>query len=781
MKKTFILTAFLLCFINVYSQNKTTISGTIYSVDSLPVAFVNVGIQGTSIGAISNEKGVYSFTTSLSGPQTLIVSHIGLETQRKNIDLVAGKNISIDFILIESSKTINEVQISEVRNSYASNEPSSGLRINQPLINIPQNIQSIDRSILEDQQSLDMLEGVSRNVSGVQMIEHWGNFARMNMRGFKIPAFRNGMNVDLPWGPLTEDLSIVDKIEFVKGPAGFMLSSGEPGGFYNVVTKKAQLGKSQNAIGFTYGSFNTFRTYLNAGGAINKKLAFQINAMASTKKSHRDFEFNDRFTLAPSLYYQLSKNTSVSLEYIHQHSTMSVVGAAYMFSANGYADVDRNMSLGEPNIDPTKINEDNVFAYLNHRLNSSWNLKAQIGYLKYKQIGSSLWVSNVDSLGNVYRTLGVWDALSTAKLGQVFITGVENTGPIEHQLLAGIDLGNKEYFADWFQSGALGGSVPFNIYNPVHGVSSDSIPEFNREKSIRQRASGTYFANQSQVYSSIYVQDELSILDNKLRLTLAARYTAYSSESYGTPTKDEVFTPRIGLSYSLLRNLSVYGLMDQSFLPQGGTDFYGNAFLPVEANLKELGVKSQLFRNRLNATVSYYHITKDNILTSDPAHQYYSIQVGQVVSEGLELDVQGQITKELSLVFNYANTNVKVTKDSDESLVGQRLAGHSKHMHNMWLNYRFSSSFLRGFGLSLGYQHQVDRSSWTWSSSKQESLPDYFRLDGAISWKGKNTSISFNINNLLNTYLYSGSTYATYYYWQSEPGRNCRLQINYRF
>ncbi len=69
------------------------------------------------------------------------------------------------------------------------------------------------------------------------MIEHWGNFARINMRGFRIPPFRNGMNVLSTWGPMAEDLALVDRIEVVKGPSAFMLSSGEPGGLYNVVTK----------------------------------------------------------------------------------------------------------------------------------------------------------------------------------------------------------------------------------------------------------------------------------------------------------------------------------------------------------------------------------------------------------------------------------------------------------------------------------------------------------------------------------------------------------------
>lgn len=69
----------------------------------------------------------------------------------------------------------------------------------------------------------------------LQTLEHWDN---INMRGSQVTAFRNGMNVKMPWGTLAEDMSMVERIEFVKGPAGFMMGNGDPSGFYNVVTKK---------------------------------------------------------------------------------------------------------------------------------------------------------------------------------------------------------------------------------------------------------------------------------------------------------------------------------------------------------------------------------------------------------------------------------------------------------------------------------------------------------------------------------------------------------------
>ena len=120
--------------------------------------------------------------------------------------------------------------------------------------------------------------------------------------------------------------------------------------------------------------------------------------------------------------------------------------------------------------------------------------------------------------------------------------------------------------------------------------------------------------------------------------------------------------------------------------------------------------------------------------------------------------------------------NVEITEDSDPDAVGTRVAGHAKHMTNGWLNYNFPEvSKLKGFSASIGYQYQLDRSTWAWGAENESILPDYFRLDGGLSWQNSKLRIQANVNNILDEYLYSGANYSTYLYWQSEPGINGRL------
>lgn len=763
-----------------------TITGHVQTSNRKAASMVNIGLEGTSRGAVTDREGRYAITGLHEGTYTLIASFVGLQTKTIKVNVSDGRTTAVPTIVLEEMQERLQEVIVEGKHeeNFKADMPSHSLRLKGPLIEVPQNIQVITTDIISSQQAIDMLENVSRNVSGAQMIEHWGNFARVNMRGFKIPAFRNGMNVDLPWGPLTEDMSIVERIEFVKGPAGFMLSSGEPGGLYNVVTKKPTQYQHNEATLMT-GSYNTLRSTVDIGGKLNKEgsVLYRINLMGLTKGSHRDYEFNNRYTIAPSIQYQLNDRTSLTAEYIYQYSQMSLVGAAYVFSPNGFADLPRDFTLAEPNIDPTDLSEHNIFLNLSHKITGNWDLTTQLAYIRYKQEGSSLWVNDVAPNGDVVRSLSSFDAIGLQKLGQVFLNGDVQTGQVQHAILVGLDMAHKDYYADWWQTGVLGRNIPFNIYNPSYGVPADSLPQFNRNQSIRKRATmGAYPAIIGERYSSVYLQDALGLFSNKIRLTLAGRYTNFNSSSYGLTTHDDVFTPRIALSATVAKNTSLYGVYDQVFIPQAGADKEGNIFVPERGNNLEVGMKRDWADGRWRSTLAAYKITKENVLVGDSSDPNFQIQLGEVQSEGIELDIQGEIVEGLKLILNYANTKAEVTDDIVENRIGTRIAGHAKHMTNGWLSYHFGdNSSLEGFGLALGYQYQVDRSSWAWNADNSAEMPDYFRLDGSITWQKDNLNIGLNINNLLNDYLYSGSSYATYYYWQTEPGTNFRLNIGIKF
>lgn len=780
MKHILYIISFILLPAAVFSQG--TIAGKVSTSDGEPASFVNVTLKGSTKGATASEEGTYQINDVKAGSYTVVASFVGLEHQMKDVTLNDGESVTIDFTLEEDANQLQEVLVTANPGKYVTDYPSVSLRLRTPLLEVAQNIQVITNQTIQDQQIFDMREGVIRNVSGATMSEHWETYARIVMRGSRAASFRNGMNVTDTWGPLTEDMSMVERIEFVKGPAGFMMAAGEPSGFYNVVTKKPT-GYKKSEVAMTVGSFGTYRNTLDFDGLLSKdgKVQYRLNLMGQMKGTQRKFEYNNRVSVAPVIKFQINPSTSLTAEYNYQYVKMSPIGSNYIYSPNKLGDISNEFSTLENNMSPTNINDQSALITFSHSINENWKFTGQLSYLNFNQVGSSLWPTGFNG-DTLMRAESNWDILGQTRVGQFFVNGDAFTGNLQHRILAGLDMGDKDFYHDWSQAGAITGSTGFNVYNPTYGtVPATSYTQFDRELSIRQR--GVHYSN---LYTAYYLQDELRFLQNKLRVTLAGRYTTTrDNDPYSEGVEASKFTPRVGLSYSLNENTSLYAVYDEAFIPQTGASFDNVKFDPITGSNKEIGVKKEMLNGRWTASVSAYQITKNNVLTSDPEHQYFSIQLGQTKTSGIEFDVRGQLFTGLDVTMNYAYTDAKITEDTESSMVDRQLPGTDKSIANAWLSYAVASGDLKGLGVSLGASHASGRSTWfaAYDSSIDPSMPSYTKFDGALSYQFDKFGIALNVNNLFNASVISGAyyTWSDFYYWQAEANRNARLSIRYKF
>lgn len=768
------------CISTGFSQG--ILKGKVTTSDGSAGEFVNVFLRNTSLGATSNENGEYEIQGIKSGSYIVEASVIGLKPITKQIEMSETETKVLDFVMEEDANELKEVLVTANPGRYVTDYPSVSLRLRTPLLEVPQNIQVITNQTLRDQQIFDMREGVIRNVSGATRSEHWETYARIVMRGSRVASFRNGMNVTETWGPLTEDMSMVERIEFVKGPAGFMLASGEPSGFYNVVTKKPT-GFTKADVGMTVGSFGTYRNTLDFDGLLSKdgKVQYRLNLMGQMKGTQRQFEYNNRLSVAPVLKFQINSSTSLTTEYTYQFVKMSPIGSNYAYSPNGLGDLSPSFTTLESNMSPTVIKDQSFLITLAHSINDNWKFTGQLAYLHFDQVGSSLWPSGFSG-DTLRRGESVWDILGQTRVGQFFVNGDAYTGNVQHRILAGIDMGDKDYYHDWSQGGAISGSSGFNVYKPVYGtVPASTYPVYDRSLNVRQRG-----VNYSNLYTAFYAQDEIRLINDKLKVTLAGRYTSTgNADPYSGEVDAGKFTPRAGLSYSLNTNTSVYAVFDESFIPQAGASFDGEKFDPITGNNKEIGLKREWLDGRWTATLAAYQITKNNVLAADPQNQYFSVQLGQTKTAGVEFDLRGQLFSGFDVTMNYAYTDAKVTKNTENALVDKQLPGTDKHIANAWLSYRVPSGAVQGLGISFGASHASGRISWysEYDTGIDPSMPAYTRFDGAISYQFDKFGIALNVNNLFNTDVISGAFYSwsQFYYWQAEAYRNGRLSINYKF
>lgn len=775
----------------------SAIKGIIVTSDGEPAAYVAVQIKEKNRGTLTNEKGEFVFKKLPPGRYTLQVMLIGYKTMSQEVEVTEDQIIQVKLELEATDKQLKEVIINGTRNRYKNDSLSGSLRLRTPILEVPQNIQVISANVIADQQVFDVVDGVTRNVSGATRVGHWDNqYANIRMRGSKIPAFRNGMNIEASWGPTAEDAAMIDRIEFVKGPAGFMLAGGEPGGFYNVVTKKPT-GITKGAATVSMGSFSTYRAALDFDGKLSKdgKLLYRLNIAGQQKDYYTKYNYNNRYLFAPVLKYLVDDRTSVTLEYTYQTSKYLANGN-YVFSKRKLLDenISNDFFYGDPSMEPGKLKDHSAYLYFDHKMNDRWEAHAQVAYFNFSMVANSTWANSIEENGDMQRSFSVADEVGENRFAQASVSGEEYTGSVRHRILAGVDMGNKKFWGDFRTLGTLqfGEGKVFNVYNPIYSLPFGAMPAIDRSQSVKTRAGGSNYVSAVN-YTSAYIQDELGFFNNKLRLSLAGRFTHSETvgKTKGAEIKDNVFTPRVGLSYSIDKSTTVYGLFDQSFVPVPGADSSQNAFKPIKGVDVEAGVKKEWFDGKWVASATVYRIARQNSLVNlgikDSRGADVQEQLGETVTKGVEVDINGEVLPGLNATLNYAYTDSKISKEAPNATtktVGNITPNTATHITNAWLNYRVGKGFLNGFGVTGGIQWMADR--YVGNATKVFSIPNYFRTDAGVSYLKGKYSVSLLVNNLLNdqqllTAASIPTTATGFYNYIVEARRNFRMTIGYRF
>jgi len=191
--KIFTLTAgMLLISIISFGQQLGSIKGKVTTSNGKPAAYITVGLKGKGQGATTDDEGKYGINRVKPGTYTIKASAVGITPEEKSVTVAAGENVVVDFVLQENDQALEDVTIAGINEKYKVSLPSATLRLNEPLLEAPQNIQIVSSQAIKDQQIISMSDGLIRNVSGAVRLEHWGDmYTNILMRGSQIQAMRN--------------------------------------------------------------------------------------------------------------------------------------------------------------------------------------------------------------------------------------------------------------------------------------------------------------------------------------------------------------------------------------------------------------------------------------------------------------------------------------------------------------------------------------------------------------------------------------------------------------
>ena len=660
-----------------------------------------------------------------------------------------GLMVTLGEAVAEAEEDAIQIVVTgEEDEGYNPSSASVGTRTDTPLREVPRSIQVIPRQIIEDQQA-DNINEVIENIPGaVPAVSSGTPFAGPVIRGFggftdvRGLYRRNGLR-DAFGSDYAGETANIESIEVIRGPASVLYGQGASGGLINVVTKQP-LSEPFYEIGGSVGTYDSYRVTADLSGPLNEdgSLSYRLNLAAGTEGRFVDFYDRDRYVASGVLDWDLGENTRLTLnaEYLgfRQNGNDFGLPAIGTVLDNPNGDISNGRYIGDTEFEERVTNLYRGGIRFEHDFSENWGIRsafdagARISE-EFNIFGTGLQADG-RTLDRGYFSTSDGGNNSYAYTSDTYITGSFDTGSIQHQLVAGVELSQVEDFTD---DGVFGSTEPIDLFDPSYGnLVFTPIAEFDDVR--RQRGLG------------LYVQNQISLLDN-LILVLGGRFDIVNvrSEDFIASTtefqQDEAFSPQVGLVYSPIESISLYANYSRSFLQSIGRTFDGSIFEPQRGTQYEIGLKADI-NERLSATLALYDLTRSNVTTEDPDNPTFNIQTGEQNSQGVELSIAGEILPGWNITAGYAYNNARITKDNTFE-EGNRLNNAPENALSLWTTYRIQEGDLSGLGFGLGLFYVGERQG---DLANTFTLPDYLRTDAAIFYERGQFRAAVNVRNLFD-------------------------------
>jgi iron complex outermembrane receptor protein len=685
------------------------------------------------------------------------------ETQTPSAEIIPSQPNSVVLNIVSTSTAQTEIDeeieiivTDEAEDNYYVPDASTATRTNTPLRDIPQSVQIIPQQVIEDRQAIS-LEEIATNSSGVIFSgNNFGRGADIAIRGFNRSAIlRDGFRVYNRAAQGIPEIANLERVEIVKGPSSVVFGESEPGGLINLVSKQP-LSEPFYNLQLQLGNDSFVRLPFDLSGPLTEdaNLNYRLNTLYQYEESFRDFDNGfERFFVAPTLAWQISDNTDLSFNLEYTHETRPVDSGTASIDGEP-ADIPRERILNNPSDEAERefINTGYTFE---HRFNEDWKIRNAFRYI------SNNYDSNDDTLavpflinentGIITRTFVQEERAEDSFTLYTNVEGNFATGKIKHNLLFGIDLNHSQTdLSTRFDPFPLNSSNPnltfIDIFNPDYDAFLSPDPEaidfFNNDDVTNDRL-------------GIYLQDKIDLLDN-LILLAGLRYDTFDQTTTNNLNNTEVsqdsdaFTPRIGIVYQPIEAISLYSNYSESFNPQPflyNRSADGSLLEPESGKGFEVGVKAEIVTNRLAANAAYFNITRENVATEDRFNPFAAVVVGEQQSQGVELDLTGEIQPGWNIIASYAYIDSEITEDNNPDLIGNRFPNIPENSASLWTTYEIQQGDLEGLGLGVGLNYVGERQGGLPNSFKVDS---YFLTNAALFYNRQNWQLRLNLDNLFD-------------------------------
>ena len=510
------------------------------------------------------------------------------------------------------------------------------------------------------------------------------------IRGFNVDnEFYNGLQLPYNVTGNTKariDPLLVESVDILKGPSSVLYGSGSPGGLVNIQGKKPQT-TPRTEVGFNTGTRNLKEGYLDSTGRVaDSDWSYRLLGKATEGDDQPHTTRYEDYLVAPSVTWQPSDKTRLTLDALAQNTPsltpsnplpLSYLRSSYA-NKRDYAGDDWN---------GFKQRQWMVGYSFEHQFDNGWGIAQKARYFDIDSHQRSVY--STGNVGNPVYELNRFAYTTDEDLHSFNIdnqiTRTLTVGEWQHHLLAGFD----------YQK--LNSHYHYRYASTTPGIDMRN-PDFTQ---VNEGALGLYTAQKNRLsynQKGYYLQDQMAW--GGLNILASLRYDEYQSATTDYLNHDEKtwisqdrVTKRLGVLYAFDNGLSPFISYSEGFKPVSPANgLTAEQVKPTTSKQVEGGVKYLLADYATTFTASVFNIRQKNVLSADPSWVYR--QTGEIESKGAELSAISRPTDNINLIANYAYTHAINTED--ESYQGKRPTQIPENAFNLWGDYTFDQSLVRG-------------------------------------------------------------------------------------
>ncbi|MBL4827044.1 MAG: TonB-dependent siderophore receptor [Spongiibacteraceae bacterium] len=744
-------------------------------------------IQGKTAPAVSGDYTVTQVLQTLLKDSGVEFSFTGKNTVilREPANSASDGTVWLDPVKVSDSSFEGTTEGS---GSYTTPSMNTATKLSLSIRETPQSVTVLTRQRLDDAGIIDMLDVVEKT-PGLSVSTYGLGRPSFYSRGFTIETvtedgITSTFSSYIP-SPLS-NLALYDRVEVVRGSTGLAQGAGNPSAAINLIRKRPT-NSFQADVSVSAGSWNEFSNTVDVSGAITQggKIRARLVTYLQDSESFRDVEKEDTEMLYGTLDFDLSSNTTLNIGYTYLNTFSNLVWGGIPVSAAGvHLDVPRSTFVGA-DWEYLKQEVNTVYLSVDHQFNNDWTLRLNTKYSNTVTDVLGTWLMADETnggYGHIY-----WAATNeTDQLAaDLFVSGPLTLLGREHELVLGASSNKEEVdgesFFDCFDTScALSTVADITTWD----ASMASKPSLRADSPDRDESASS--VTQKSVYSVMRWN-----LSESLTFISGGRLDWYENIGQWSTTEDDGNLSLYGgFIYDFHPYHSAYLSYTDIFKPQDSLDVDQNVLDPVVGENYEIGIKGEYLNGLLNANIAVFRVDQTNLAkqvenrSACPADLDFTCyeSTGLVRSEGIDLEIQGEIAPGWQLGAGYTYSHIEYVKSGN---VGERLdTAIPERLFKLNTSYTLPGNLNQWrVGAGLTYQSEIYNDIELNPGSIRNEQKAYTLVDLMLEYQPtKHLSIQARVDNAFDESYYRAVTDSIYYGSSEMFGepRSYRVTLRYR-